>query len=160
MPGLVPGIHVLTFTEARKTWMAGSSARRRASRFGPAMTKRATALRILSKRLSTVVPATEPGPVSTGDVAQQACVRSPPWPNERNYCVASSASDLPVGLPSRKPVQPLLQKYSAFPKSQISLYQPRPAPERGALAIVTNVGAGCGGRGSVRRAWNRRAGFP
>jgi hypothetical protein len=45
----------LDFTEARKTWMAGSS---------PAMTKRATALRIVSKRLSTVVPATEPGPIS------------------------------------------------------------------------------------------------
>jgi hypothetical protein len=26
-----------------------------------------------------------------------------------------------------------------------------PVPRRGALAIVTNVGAGCGGRGSVRR---------
>src|SRR5256886_15050144 len=26
-----------------------------------------------------------------------------------------------------------------------------PVPPRGALAIVTNVGAGCGGRGSVRR---------
>src|ERR1700731_3296178 len=44
--------------------MAGTSRRRRASRFGPAMTKRATALRIVSKRLSTVVPATEPGPMS------------------------------------------------------------------------------------------------
>ena len=28
---------------------------------------------------------------------------------------------------------------------------PHPVPVRGALAIVTNVGAGCGGRGSVGR---------
>jgi hypothetical protein len=35
-----------------------------------------------------------------------------------------------------------------------------PVPSRGALAIVTNVGTGCGGRGSVRRARVRRAGFP
>jgi hypothetical protein len=25
MPGLVPGIHVLFFSDARKTWMAGTS---------------------------------------------------------------------------------------------------------------------------------------
>jgi len=31
---------------------------------------------------------------------------------------------------------------------------------RGALAIVTNVGTGCGGRGSVERERNCRAGFP
>jgi hypothetical protein len=31
MPGLVPGIHVLTSSAARKTWMAGTS---------PAMTKK------------------------------------------------------------------------------------------------------------------------
>ncbi|SHI12764.1 type IIL restriction-modification enzyme MmeI [Bradyrhizobium erythrophlei] len=60
-------------------------------------------------------------------------------------------SDLPVGLPSRKPVQPPLKKYSGFPKTQITLYLSPSRPERGALAIVTNVGAGCGGRGSVRR---------
>jgi len=31
----------------------------------------------------------------------------------------------------------------------------RPARQRGALAIVTNVGTGCGGRGSVRRTFLR-----
>jgi hypothetical protein len=36
-------------------------------------------------------------------------------------------SDLPDGLASRKPVQPLLQKYSGFPKTQITLY---PSPSR------------------------------
>jgi hypothetical protein len=34
---------------------------------------------------------------------------------------------------------------------QISLIFPASRPARGALAIVTNVGMGCGGRGSVRR---------
>jgi hypothetical protein len=37
----------------------------------------------------------------------------------------------------------------ATPKSPLQL--PPSRPERGALAIVTNVGAGCGGRGSVGR---------
>jgi hypothetical protein len=45
-------------------------------------------------------------------------------------------------------VQPLLKKYSAFPKSQITLYSPPSRPTRGAFAIVTNAGrvavdAGC-----------------
>jgi hypothetical protein len=34
-----------------------------------------------------------------------------------------------------------------------------PVPERGALAIVTNVGAGSGGRGSARTLGGRRADF-
>jgi hypothetical protein len=36
IPGLVPGIHVFLRI---KTWMAGTWARRRASRFSPAMTR-------------------------------------------------------------------------------------------------------------------------
>ena len=51
-----------------------------------------------------------------------------------------------------KSVQPFLEKYSAFPVGQIiSTSSPHPVPKRGALAIVTNVGMGCGGRGSVGR---------
>jgi hypothetical protein len=47
-------------------------------------------------------------------------------------------------------VQPLSQKYSAFAVGQITATDSRyPVPLRGALAIVTNVGTGCGGRGSV-----------
>jgi hypothetical protein len=46
-------------------------------------------------------------------------------------------------------VQPLLQKYSDFQKSQISCIDPSPGPGGGALAIVTNVGTGCGGRGGA-----------
>src|SRR5258708_7847438 len=34
-----------------------------------------------------------------------------------------------------------------------------PVPGRGALAIVTNVGAGCGGRGSVARETGLRGGL-
>jgi hypothetical protein len=53
----------------------------------------------------------------------------------------------------------LAQKFSlnASPKSNLQL--PPSCPARGALAIVTNVGTGCGGRGSVGRARGRRAVF-
>jgi hypothetical protein len=44
---------------------------------------------------------------------------------------------------------------NAAPKSNIQL--PPSCPARGALAIVTNVGTGCGGRGSVGRARGCRA---
>jgi mRNA interferase MazF len=39
MPALVAGIHVFQDLPRDKTWMAGTYARRRASRFSPAMTK-------------------------------------------------------------------------------------------------------------------------
>jgi hypothetical protein len=35
-----------------------------------------------------------------------------------------------------------------------------PVPLRGALAIVTNVGTGCGGRGSVEHEAELQGGFP
>jgi hypothetical protein len=50
------------------------------------------------------------------------------------------------------PVQPHFQKYSPSHQTQIKSITPPSRPERGALAIVTNVGMGCGGRGSVGRA--------
>jgi hypothetical protein len=49
------------------------------------------------------------------------------------------------------PVQSCQQKYSASSTPQISDKTTPSRPGRGALAIVTNVGAGCGGRGSVGR---------
>src|ERR1700742_3753138 len=70
-----------------------------------------------------------------------------------------ASTDLPGRLSCNQRVNPRLKKYSAFPKSQITLYQSRPAPERGALAIVTNVGAGCGGRGSGGRATGSQGGL-
>ena len=47
-------------------------------------------------------------------------------------------------------VQPLTQKYFCFSEMKIGLYDSPSRPARGALAIVTNVGAGSGGRGSAR----------
>jgi hypothetical protein len=49
-------------------------------------------------------------------------------------------------------VQPASEKYFAFAVGQISATSSRhPAPfKEGRFAIVTNVGAGCGGRGSAR----------
>jgi hypothetical protein len=40
-----------------------------------------------------------------------------------------------------------LQKYFCFPETQITSIFLAVLSHRGALAIVTNVGAGCGGRG-------------
>jgi hypothetical protein len=50
------------------------------------------------------------------------------------------------------PVQTPSEKYSASLPTQIISISPPSRSSRGALAIVTNVGAGCGGRGSVGRA--------
>jgi hypothetical protein len=51
------------------------------------------------------------------------------------------------------PVQSPAQKINRFALAPNQHYNLRyPGPRRGALAIVTNVGAGCGGRGSVGRA--------
>jgi hypothetical protein len=44
-------------------------------------------------------------------------------------------------------VQPSLQKYSDFPKTQISFITLAVPSHRGALRNVTKRGAGCGGRG-------------
>jgi hypothetical protein len=54
-------------------------------------------------------------------------------------------------------VQPHLQKYFGFAVGQISASTPAILSRRGALAIVTNVGAGCGGRGQ-RQARKRSQG--
>jgi hypothetical protein len=48
------------------------------------------------------------------------------------------------------PVQSPLQKYFCFSEIEIRLRDLPSRPERGALAIVTNVGAGSSGRGSAR----------
>jgi hypothetical protein len=43
-----------------------------------------------------------------------------------------------------------INRFALAPNQHYNLRYP--GPRRGALAIVTNVGAGCGGRGSVGRA--------
>jgi hypothetical protein len=45
-----------------------------------------------------------------------------------------------VGLFVHRSVQPLLQKYSDFPKTQIGLYHPPSRSLEGRFAIVTNAG--------------------
>jgi hypothetical protein len=57
------------------------------------------------------------------------------------------------------PVQPCVQKYSTSYLTQITSSSLASRSGRGALAIVTNVGMGCGGRGSVVARGDRRAGL-
>src|ERR1700730_7011624 len=54
------------------------------------------------------------------------------------------------------PVQSGLQKYFASPPAQIKSISPAVLSLRGALAIVTNVGTGCGGRGCALDEWRWR----
>jgi hypothetical protein len=54
-------------------------------------------------------------------------------------------------------VQSHPKKYSGFRHPQISATNTASHPSRGALAIVTNVGVRCGGRGSVGRERDRGA---
>jgi hypothetical protein len=67
------------------------------------------------------------------------------------YALCNQSADLPDGQISDLPVQPPLQKYSASLFTQITFKTPAVPSLAGALAIVTNVGMGCGGRGSVGR---------
>jgi hypothetical protein len=53
------------------------------------------------------------------------------------------------GQISKSAVQPLSQKYFRSHPKQITFLSPPSGPGRGALAIVTNVGIGCGGRGGA-----------
>ena len=68
--------------------------------------------------------------------------------------------DLPVGVSNPFcdfAVKPHSRKYSYLRPGRRSSRRLMSCSERGALAIVTNVGAGCGGRGSVGRDCGRRA---
>ena len=48
-------------------------------------------------------------------------------------------------------VQPRVEKYSAFATAKITSISPGyPVSKEGRIAIVTDVGMGCGGRGSAR----------
>ena len=61
--------------------------------------------------------------------------------------------DLPDRLSGDFDVESCLQKYFASPVGQIiSTNSRHPTPPEGRIAIVTDAGCGCGGRGSVRRA--------
>jgi hypothetical protein len=82
--------------------------------------------------------------------------------------LSGKAASVPCKLPGKVPagqisafvVQPLAQKYSGFPKAQITFITGAiPSHTEGRFAIVTDVGAGCDGRDSVGRAGGRRAGL-
>ena len=69
-------------------------------------------------------------------------------------------ADLPVGRFVDRGVYTPLQKYFASPVGQIiSTSLRHPTPQEGRIMIVTKRGVGCGGRGSVLRAMECRAGF-
>jgi hypothetical protein len=71
--------------------------------------------------------------------------------------VEAAQRDLPVG---QFCVESHLQKYSAFPVGQIiSTSSRHPVPRRGAYHDRHERGVECGGRGSVLRAMDGRAGF-
>src|SRR5258706_7264213 len=58
---------------------------------------------------------------------------------------------LPDGQITDFPVQPSLQKYSASRFTQFTFRTPAvPLPQRGVSRSSRTLGAGCGGRGSVR----------
>jgi hypothetical protein len=63
-----------------------------------------------------------------------------------------SPSNCGVSSPFRKNI-------SVFPKCKSGYMIRHPVPERGALAIVTNVGAGSGGRGSAGAQVGSQGGF-
>jgi hypothetical protein len=56
------------------------------------------------------------------------------------------------------PVQPRLQKYTSSRLTQINLTNSSIPARKGRIAIVTDVGQGCGGRGSVGRAAESQGG--
>jgi len=55
---------------------------------------------------------------------------------------------------------PFEKNFPLNPSSKSTLDSRHPVPRRGALAIVTNVRTGCGGRGSVAREMCLQGGFP
>src|SRR5450432_2346667 len=68
-------------------------------------------------------------------------------------------ADLPDRLSGDFDVESCLQKYFASPVGQIiSTNSRHPTPPEGRIAIVTDAGCGCGGRGSVLRAMGSQGG--
>jgi hypothetical protein len=65
------------------------------------------------------------------------------------YCALRFAGDLPDGLIFEMAVQPHFKKYFLSRLTQITPYRQPSRPSEGRIMIVTDVGTGCGGRGSV-----------
>src|SRR5216684_2794562 len=64
---------------------------------------------------------------------------------------ADRPTDLPDGLFCKSPVQPHLQKYFRSRLTQIRCISKPSRPTEGRIARRHERGAGCGGRGSIRR---------
>ena len=80
--------------------------------------------------------------------------RFPRAPDKQISGESRRQGDLPVGVSNPFcdfAVKPHSRKYSYLRPGRRSSGRLMSCPERGALAIVTNVGMGCGGRGSVGR---------
>ena len=80
--------------------------------------------------------------------------RFPRAPDKQISGESRRQGDLPVGVSNPFcdfAVKPHSRKYSYLRPGRRSSRRLMSCPERGALAIVTNVGMGCGGRGSVGR---------
>jgi hypothetical protein len=78
---------------------------------------------------------------------------------KRENLLSLRSGDLPVGRFVEKAVESPLQKYFASPVGQIiSTNSRHPTPQEGRIAIVTDAGCGCGGRGSVLRATGLQGG--
>lgn len=75
-------------------------------------------------------------------------------------CVDDSAAREARHFARRVNLSQLPGQYSSFQKILIILYFPHPVPPKGRIMIAATRGAGSGGRGSVRRASDCRAGFP
>src|SRR6202165_629432 len=79
-------------------------------------------------------------------------------------CKCRSIADAGRAVTRKQPVgqisvQPPLQKYFVSPVGQIiSTNSRHPTPPEGRIAIVTDAGCGCGGRGSVLRATGSQGG--
>src|ERR1700704_832214 len=65
----------------------------------------------------------------------------------------------PTGKSANCPSSPLCKNILLRHLVETDLLIPPSRPTRGALAIVTNVGMGCGGRGSVLRVKRLQGGF-
>jgi hypothetical protein len=75
-------------------------------------------------------------------------------------CKEPRAGDLPDGRALKNPVQYRQQKYFASPFGRNSFIDSnRPTPLEGRIAIVTDAGCGCGGRGSVLRVMGLQGGL-
>src|SRR5712672_1287475 len=101
-------------------------------------------LRASSTRYGGAVLIRGPPPVSTWVPALRSSVKdAAPRPGRERNVLSQPCGDLPVG---QFCVESPLQKYFRFHTPQITSITFRIPPHRGALAIVTKRGAGCGGR--------------